>query len=207
MMPTGGMQSYDVGTMVYDTMARQTDTLDGPQRLLLAARLTATSVDPLTGIRAVACPACYEPDRGQATNPRDPTCLGTGFVIPNSAGATDANASGVQHGYLTPRPFEGLLIKGGTTATEDEQGIIEATEDILSWPAQRLSPKKLDIVIRTDYPDLVSERFLIRDALEADALGSRVIAYKATIALLDRGDMAYSIPTPDLGPGAAGTWD
>lgn len=201
MQPIMGLGSFDPYDLATDSLLYKERQLAGDQRCWLAVRLTATTVDPVTGQTAVTCPVCWDANEQRPSVPNDKTCLGTGFIVP-AAGAVPQQA-----GYLNPRPVDAFVLENQDKTEQTEQGIVQYSEDVLYIIGGDYSVKKDDVIIGAIFPQMVTKRWVVADTSTPHVLGTRVLFETPTLELRSHGDAIYSIPLPDTSTDAPGTWE
>jgi len=205
MQPIMGLGSFDPYDLASDSLLYRVRQMAGDQRCWLAVRLTATTVDPVTGQRAVTCPVCWDADeqRPAATfGNNDKTCLGTGFVVPASGTVPQ------QAGYLNPTLIDAFVVQNQNRTEQTEQGVVQYSEDVLYYvAADAAALKKGDVIIQVVFPQRVTTRWAVADTMSPHVLGGRVLMETPTLEQRDHGDSIYSIPLADPSPDAPGSWE
>jgi len=202
MQPIMGLGSFDPYDLAADSLLYRVRQMAGDQRCWLAVRLTATTVDPVTGQTATTCPVCWDADEQRPSTPNDPTCLGTGFIMPAS-GATPQQA-----GYLNPVPIDAFVVQNQNRTEQTEQGVVQYSEDVLYYvAADAAALKKSDVIIQVVFPQRVTTRWAVADTMSPHVLGGRVLMETPALEQRDHGDMIYSIPLADPSPDALGSWE
>jgi len=202
MQPIMGLGSLDPYELAADSLLYRVRQMAGDQRCWLAVRLTITTIDPRTGQAATTCPVCWDAAEGRPSVENDPTCLGTGFIVPASGTVRQ------QAGYLNPLPIQAFIVENEQHTEQSEQGIVQYSEDRLYWvTGVEAAVKKDDVVIRVIFPQRATTRFVVADMLGPHVLGGSVLMVTPTLEKRLHGDPIYSIPLSDPSPGAAGSWE
>ncbi len=200
MQPVMGMGSFNPYTLARDSLLYRVRMMAGPQRCWLAVRITATTIDPATGQRAVPCPTCWDPDRHEVTRPNDPTCFGTGFIIPATVTTPQ------QGGYLNPIPIDAVVVQNENRTQQTDDGIVQYSEDRLYLAPGDHDVKKDDVVVRVIPPSTVTTRFVVADVDDPQTLGGQVVMHHCAVEMRDPADIIYRLAVPDLSGPVSGTW-
>jgi len=201
MQPIMGLGSFDPYDLAADSLLYRVRQMAGDQRCWLAVRLTATTVDPVTGQAAAPCPVCWDADEQRPSVPNDATCLGTGFIVPAS-GNTPRQA-----GYLNPVPVAAFVLEDEDKTEQTEQGVVQYSQDTLYIVNGDSATKKGDVVIQVVFPSQVTERWVVGDTTSPHTLGGRVLMETPVLEHRAHTDSIYSIPLTDLSLPAEGSWE
>jgi hypothetical protein len=184
-----------VGARTVAALKARLEYFTGPQYVGISQQILASTPG------AVRCPVCWDAVRGLATNPRDPTCLGTGWIIP----ATPTAAA--QGGFTTPVAFPDAFVSPGETKTQwIDGGVQEWTQDTLYWLQQPITPKKGDIVLVVTPTLLATRRYVLEDVQQPRTLGGATLMNTAVLSYREPEDVSYMIPAPDALGIPAGQW-
>jgi len=217
---------YNVVAATQEALRQRTDFLQQGQSLLLAVRITPTTVDPVTGLAAVRCPSCWDETLRQTTVPNDPTCLGVGWIIP--VRGTGVPPQPVLGGLAGGQPvLQGLAAgavaqQGGyLNAVALPDAFINANEDRTTWTAQGMASysqdtayvgpggpflKKGDLLIQTGPTLPHSRRYVIEDTDTPKTLGASILFYTYILEYRRPDNITYLAPPADRTGLAAGTW-
>jgi len=193
--------SFNLSQALSDTLTRRISLFAGKQRCWLAVGLTITTVDPHTGQAAVTCPVCWDAAEGRPSVENDPTCLGTGFIVPASGTVRQ------QAGYLNPVPIQAFIVENEQHTEQSEQGIVQYAQDTLYYTGGETVVKKGDAIIRVVFPERATTRFVVGDMLAPHVLGGQVLMGSPALERRAHGNPIYAIPLADPTPDAAGTWE
>ena len=171
------------------------------QTLLLAVRITPTTVDPVTGQNAVRCPDCWDESVRQTTVPDDPTCLGVGWII-NASGAVAQ-----QGGYLNAVPLADAFVNANEDKTQwTPQGMASYSQDTAYVGPDGPFLKKGDLLICTGPTLPHSRRYVVADDDTPKTLGSAILFYTYVLEYRRADNIVYLCPPADRAGLAAGTW-
>lgn len=201
MQPVMGMGSFDPYTLASDTLLYRVRQMAGPQRCWLAVRITATTIDSVTGQRAVSCPTCWDDLRKIRVSASDPRCFGVGFIVPAVGSVAE------QGGYLSPQPIDAVVIQNENRTQQTPDGFVQYSEDRLYLAPGAHDVKKDDLVIRVVPPSTDTTRFVVADVDDPQTLGGEVVMHHCSVEMRAHDNICYAVVVPDLAGDAPGSWE